>query len=144
MQDLSNKDDLKTSKLSYNFPKEKRLITAKDYQLVFNHVNLKIHQPHIMCLIAIQSKNPELTQVLDHSRLGLAISKAKNKHAHERNRIKRLIREYFRLHQHELVVTVDMVFLAKKNTNKVSNKDIYQELENCWKKINRKLIENNK
>lgn len=125
----------------FDFKKQKRLITAKDYKVVFDNVSFKIHQPHLFCLVTVQAKNSDITAAnkIPHSRLGLAISKAKNKHAHERNRIKRLIREYFRLNQHKLADKVDMVFMVKRKTDQLSNEQIYQELQQCWSKINHKL-----
>lgn len=123
---------------SFDFKKNKRLITALDYKFVFDNVDFKIHQPNLFCLVLLQENNPQLAEAYNHSRLGLAISKAKNKHAHERNRVKRVIREYFRLNQHTLIKPVDMVFMTKKNTSQVTNNQLFLELENAFKKINYK------
>ena len=49
----------------------------------------------------------------DHSRLGLSVSKRVG-NAVARNRIKRLIREAFRLDQHELPSGYDLVCVAKR------------------------------
>lgn len=125
---------------SFCFDRQKRLLTAADYKQVFNQVSFKVHQPNIMCLVKkLETAEKEQTNHIPKSRLGLAISKAKNKHAHERNRIKRLIREYFRLHQHELKQPIEMVFLTKTATHQLSNDDIVAQLDTIWHKTNKKL-----
>lgn len=47
------------------------------------------------------------------TRVLVLLSQKNVKRAHERNRIKRLTREYFRLHQHELP-SMDFVILVRK------------------------------
>jgi ribonuclease P protein component len=50
---------------------------------------------------------------LDHPRLGIAVSRKKVRRATDRNRIKRLIREAFRLGKAELPQGVDLVILPR-------------------------------
>lgn len=50
---------------------------------------------------------------LDHPRLGLSISKKKIRKAHRRNRVKRLLRESFRLSKAELPDGIDLIVVAK-------------------------------
>ena len=59
----------------------------------------------------LQSEN----NALGHARLGLVVGKKAAKRANKRNYMKRVIREWFRLHQHELpakdfVVRVRVMF----------------------------------
>lgn len=56
--------------------------------------------------------------------------------AHERNRIKRLARESFRLHQQQLAL-IDIVVMPKLGIETVSNADLTQQLQLAWRKLNR-------
>ena len=73
-------------------------------------------------------------QFSSHQILGLAIAKKRVKLAVQRNRIKRQIRESFRLNQHNLP-HIDMVVMVKSGTDKLENKEINQQLEKIWRKI---------
>lgn len=49
----------------------------------------------------------------DYSRLGISVSRKKVRAAHARNRLKRLIREAFRLSKAELPAGIDLVVLPR-------------------------------
>ena len=68
----------------------------------------------------------------DIARLGLAISKKYIKKSVDRNRIKRIVRESFRLQKKNLKGT-DVVVLLKKGINKKRLKEI-KILDTDWKK----------
>lgn len=57
--------------------------------------------------------HPRPPEFAGASRIGLTVAKKNVKRAHERNRIKRLTRESFRLRQHELP-PMDFVVVAKE------------------------------
>jgi ribonuclease P protein component len=50
---------------------------------------------------------------LDHARLGISVSRKKVRHAHDRNRVKRLIREAFRLGKAEIPRGVDLIVVPR-------------------------------
>jgi ribonuclease P protein component len=50
---------------------------------------------------------------LDHPRLGISVSRKRVRRAHDRNRVKRLIREAFRLGKAELPAGVDLVVVPR-------------------------------
>ena len=64
---------------------------------------------------------------LGHPRIGLTVAKKNVRRAHERNRIKRLTRESFRLRQHELPV-------AKKGVADLDNRALSEALEKLWRR----------
>ncbi|MGC8579845.1 MAG: ribonuclease P protein component [bacterium] len=83
------------------------------------HKGTKIETTHFFVLIAPNE--------LNMPRLGIIVSK-KAGNAVKRNRIKRLIRVFFRLNKHNLM-RADYVFIAKNNIGKPGYRDIERELE---------------
>lgn len=72
-----------------------------------------------------------------HPRLGLAISVKHSGNAVNRNRLKRLIKEHFRLKQ-TAIDKLDLVFLSKSNAGKSSNAEIRSTLDYFWRKLGNK------
>jgi ribonuclease P protein component len=50
----------------------------------------------------------------DHARLGISLSRKKVRAAHARNRLKRLVREAFRLGKSELPTGIDLIVLPRR------------------------------
>ena len=71
---------------------------------------------------------------LGHARMGLAISKRVSKHAVERNRIKRLLRESFRRVRHRLP-PVDLMVMAREQVTTMPGSQLLCELEALWSKL---------
>ncbi len=107
-----------------NFNRGLRLLTPVQYKYVFQDP-LRASTPEITIL----ARNNHL----DTPRLGLAVPKKHLKRAHERNRVKRLCREYFRLHQHKLP-NYDFVVIAKGNIGKLDNLALTQMLDKLWQR----------
>jgi len=110
--------------VTYEFNRESRLLTPGQFQSVFSNP-IRYGSSHITVLVIPNSNN---------NRLGLAIAKKRIKLAVQRNRIKRQIRNSFRLNQHKLP-NIDMVVMVKSGTDKLENNDINQQLEKIWRKI---------
>ena len=71
---------------------------------------------------------------LTHARLGLAVAKKNAKRAVDRNRIKRIIRESFRLQIPQLG-NWDIVVLARKQTVEASSGLLRSSLDKHWNKL---------
>lgn len=88
---------------TYTFPKSHRIRSRSDFSAVFENRVKAARGP----LIAYARPNN-----LPHPRLGISISRAVGT-APRRNRIKRLLREAFRLHQHDWPKGYDMVIVVR-------------------------------
>lgn len=137
-----------TSKL-FKFDKSQRLLTPRDFQAMSarqvnviegksqSDITFKIHQPDLLLFVKLTPSDMNNREFVN--RLGLAVTKKKVKRAHERNRIKRLTREYFRLHQHQLKGQVDILLTVKKFSNGLENAEIVKQLANAFNLINAKI-----
>lgn len=74
---------------------------------------------------------------LGFPRIGLAVSKRVSKRAVERNRIKRIVRESFRHHLHELGA-IDYIVVARFSAAEQLNRVLRSELDNLWARARRK------
>lgn len=114
--------------VTYKFNRESRLLTPDHFKNVFNNAT-RFSSQHFTILITA-NKN-------DENRLGLAIAKKRVKLAVQRNRIKRLVRESFRLNNENLP-NIDMVVMVKSGIDSLDNEDINQQITSIWRKINRR------
>jgi ribonuclease P protein component len=73
----------------------------------------------------------------DRPRIGLSTAARIVGNAVRRNRIKRLVRESFRQHQHELP-NVDIVVNARGGAREADNESIRRSLQRHWEAIGRK------
>nr|WP_218056579.1 ribonuclease P protein component [Gilliamella apicola] len=94
---------------------------------------------------SIRAGSPFLTLVtrkntLAHPRLGFAIAKKQVKRAHERNRIKRLTKEYFRHYQHQLP-NLDFILMAKQPVIGLTNQQLVDTLDQlCQRIITKQMV----
>jgi len=107
----------------YFFKKQLRLSSSINFQNVFRKPAKKKNTLEISILGRFN--------LLGYPRLGLSISRKNIKHAHNRNLIKRLVRETFRLLQYKLL-SMDFVVIAKKNILYLNNKKIIDMLNSLW------------
>ena len=119
-------------KTEQQFGRNQRLLLPDDYKFVFNQPIRSSDK-----LITILAKK-NLTQI--QARLGLAVAKKSVKMAVHRNRIKRLAREFFRLHQSK-IACADYVILVRKGIDKVDNEVITQSLAKQFNYLKKKLTE---
>lgn len=110
---------------SYTFPRALRLVHAKDYERVFRHPNKVLTRE--VTIFARQNR-------LEHGRLGLVIKRKQIKKAAQRNRVKRVVRESFRLNQYELV-GLDVVVMTNKKTAGLTNEELRTCLDGLWKEL---------
>lgn len=107
----------------YAFNKKQRLLKKSDYDRVFEQAK-KITTPDFVILFRRND--------FGISRIGLALSKRLINKSHDRNRVKRLIRESFRQAQ---LPAIDIVVLARQSTGKQTNLNLLTNLNKTWEKL---------
>lgn len=112
------------------FGREKRLLTARDYRAVFGHTRHKVAHPNLLLLACPNG--------LSHPRLGLVIAKKNVRRAVDRNRVKRVVRNTFRLNQ-PMLDSVDIIFLARPGIERLTPAEQTSLLEQSWRRLQRKI-----
>ncbi|WP_338521297.1 ribonuclease P protein component [Candidatus Legionella polyplacis] len=109
----------------YFFGKSRRIFKTKDFELVFRNSERMV----VFCFILLFWKN----LLGDTSRLGIVLSKRIIKKSCNRNNIKRLIKETFRLIT--FINNLDIVILVNAKIVGLSNQCVIYILNDVWKKI---------
>lgn len=73
----------------------------------------------------------------NNSRLGIVIAKKNIKTAVQRNRLKRLLRESFRIKSPDFG-TIDLVVLVRKGLDALENKEIRLQIDSLFSELARK------
>lgn len=92
---------------SFGFPRNNRLNSSSDFDRVFKETDFKVSNRFLLLLAS--------TNQVNQSRLGLIVGKKKIGHAVDRNRVKRRLRESFRLKQVEFA-DLDIVALVRSDS----------------------------
>lgn len=114
--------------MSRDFAREKRLLIPRQFKAVFDSPTAKVPGKHVLLLARLND--------LDRPRLGMVIGKKSVKLSVQRNRLKRLIRESFRLHQDDLIGW-DIVVVARKGFGELENAELTQHFGKLWKRLAR-------
>lgn len=109
----------------FGFPRTLRLTQAKDYQQVFAEATRSAD--HYLSVMARANGR-------NFPRLGLAISKRQVREAADRNRIKRVSRESFRLHQRQLA-GFDFVVMARSPASQADHEHLHRSLRKHWQRL---------
>ncbi|CAM4440678.1 MAG: Ribonuclease P protein component [Legionellaceae bacterium] len=117
------------SRIKFSFSRKQRLLTPYDYKNVFENVTIRFKNLYFLLLV----KNNGLS----YARLGIVIAKKQIKKAHDRNRIKRIVRESFRLKQHEFK-GIDIIFLAYQRIGMLTEIERIKCLDEYWLKLQKR------
>lgn len=107
------------AKGNFRFKKEERIVLSRDFKRVMKLGKRQSSKNFI--LFVTESEFP-------FHRLGI-VAKKEIGPATYRNRVKRYIREFFRLHKHQIKGCLDMIFLIKKNGSINRYKETETELK---------------
>lgn len=108
------------------FGKEKRLLNARDYGRVFEEPDVRVSHQHLLLLAKINDTSQH--------RLGMVIAKKNVRFAVQRNRIKRVAREFFRTLPYS-EPTLDVVLLARRGMGQLDNAELSSILLRQWQKL---------
>ncbi|RTE65426.1 ribonuclease P protein component [Amphritea opalescens] len=110
----------------FSYPRQLRLLTGGDFKQVFSRASLKVSDKHLLILARPNE--------LEHSRVGFVFSKKNIRLAVHRNRVRRIIRESFRLNQHKLP-NVDIVILARPGLGDLDNSEVQALILKSWNRL---------
>jgi len=105
------------------FRKEERIRKRADFQRIFR-AGAKIQTPHFRVSICPNG--------LSHSRLGITVGR-KIGSAVQRNRIKRRVREFFRLNKGSLPGSSDLVVTAREGAVSLNFWQVSEELKGLFR-----------
>ena len=107
------------------FPREARLLQKSDYSRVFKQARRSADRNFTVLARRIPG---------NRARLGLAISKKIARHAVQRNRLKRLIRESFR-HNQDALQGLDLVVMGRPGVVERNNEALTASLHRHWNTV---------
>ncbi len=115
----------------FRLSKQAKIVKTDDFSSVFN-LRKRIASQYLVMRYRVNA--------LGAPRLGLIVSKKTAKLAVQRNYMKRVLRELFRLNQHHLP-NVDLVVQAQKTFEKPDFMQVKQEFELLMQKLAKKVID---
>ncbi len=118
---------------TYEFPRTLRLLKSGDFRNVFERAEYKASHPALLLLARTNS--------LGKPRIGFVIAKKNVKLATGRNRAKRIIRDRFRLLQHQLPA-IDIVVIARRPLAEIENAELHSCIAKLLAKLSRQHEQN--
>jgi ribonuclease P protein component len=114
---------------TYRLIKQAKMIKTDDFSSVFN-----FRKRFSLQYLAIHYQ----PNTLERPRLGLVVGKKTAKLAVSRNYMRRVLREFFRLNQHQ-ICHVDLIIRVQKKFDKVDFFQIKQEFDTLITKLNQRV-----
>ncbi|SLM28329.1 Ribonuclease P protein component [Desulfamplus magnetovallimortis] len=108
----------------HSFPKKERILKRGDF-LKLSRLGKKIQTRFFIGIL--------LDQGNENNRIGITVSK-KVGNAVVRNRIKRIIREYYRTRKSSIPGKRDINIIARKYTSSLSSSQMFGELDKLFRK----------
>ena len=108
------------------FPRKSRLLNASDYNYVFDQVEYRVGKGPFL-ILARQNQ-------LGYPRLGLVVRKKLLKKAVDRNLVKRLAREHFRLSQHQ-IANLDILVMNRSGSEGKNRKQLNRYLNKAFAQL---------
>ena len=112
------------------FGRSKRLLTQAAYKAVFDDSPYRVSHRNLLMLARPNGAT--------EARLGLIVAKKNVRLAVKRNRIKRVVRDSFRLNQQDLA-NLDIIFLARRGLDRLEPAVQQKLLLDSWRKLSRQV-----
>lgn len=112
--------------MAAGFPKSRRLLTSSEFSSVFNGTELRCGSKDLLLLVR--------SNQLGFPRIGFVLAKKHIKLAVQRNRIKRIVRESFRLQQTKFEA-YDYVVMARASAIELSDQQLRSAIDKLWFKL---------
>ncbi len=109
----------------YTFPKEERIRKRSDFLRIFK-AGAKRKTHHFRVSLCPNE--------LGYRRLGVTVGKVVGS-AVKRNRVKRLLREFFRSHKENLPPSSDSVIVAQKGAAELNFQQVCEEMQDLFQEI---------
>ncbi|HRR32343.1 MAG TPA: ribonuclease P protein component [Candidatus Sumerlaeia bacterium] len=110
---------------THPFPKEFRLLKKTEFRKVYEEGQVVRSQAFVLFYIKGEEEKP--------SRLGITVTRSFGR-AVRRNRIKRLIREAFRLLRPSMAMGLDMVINVRSGADKLGFREVFDQFSMLIKK----------
>jgi ribonuclease P protein component len=111
--------------LRFSLTKADRILKRRDY-IALSKYGQRIQNEHFIAYFSADRQG--------RSRIGITVTK-KVGPAVKRNRIKRLVREFFRLNRHRLTGKRDISIIAKRQAADLSSEKTYRSLQEIADRI---------
>ncbi len=114
--------------MSASFPRASRLTRPAEFKQVFANPHQRSSDCYFTLLGYFHSSSPP------QLRLGLVVAKKRIAKAHDRNRVKRIVRESFR-HLETTERSMDIVVIVKSAAAAVDNQTLFTVLRKHWQRL---------
>ncbi len=111
--------------MQLSFPRQYHLRTKSEFKSIFDKSN-RISQKHLLILFKQNQK--------EYSRLGVIVGKRVAKKAIARNRIRRIVKESFRLNQEKLLGW-DIIVIARQQCDTLNKPTLRKGIDDLWQKL---------
>lgn len=108
------------------FGKNRRLLTAAHFRSVFASPDARASHRHLLLLAK--------TNQLPGHRLGFVVAKKNVRKAVQRNRVKRIVREVFRL-QPDQELNLDVIVMARRGLDELDNQALAALFREQWARL---------
>jgi ribonuclease P protein component len=102
----------------FSFPKSARLLARREFLLLQNYGKRR-HCPHFVLLLSPAKDG--------RSRLGITVTRRFG-NAAQRNRMKRLLREFFRVHKEKFIPPQDILIIPRAGSHRLTLNQITKEI----------------